>query len=119
VKSSSKSRQRLSAYPSRISNKIFARRLREIRESRGLTQAQLAAKAGLQAAAISRFEAGQGASLHNLIRLAEELNCSTDALLGLGSLVYHQARTNAQIEEMAHMTDELAARFRRFKTEVA
>ncbi len=58
-------------------------RLRENRKMRGLTQAELGAKAGIAAASVSHFETGQRApSLESLVRLADALELSTDALLG-------------------------------------
>lgn len=61
-------------------------RLRENRKMRGLTQAELGAKAGIAAASVSHFETGQRApSLESLVRLADALELSTDALLGRGS----------------------------------
>ena len=60
-------------------------RLRENRKMRGLTQAELGAKAGIAAASVSHFETGQRApSLESLVRLADALELSTDALLGRG-----------------------------------
>jgi len=50
---------------------------------RELTQAQLAEKAGLPAAAISHFETGgRKPSFENLVKLAEALSVTTDFLLG-------------------------------------
>ena len=61
----------------------FKTRLRQARESRGLTQADLAKKAGLQAAAVSHFETGQRSpSFENLRKLSDTLNVSVDYLLG-------------------------------------
>ena len=52
---------------------------------RGLTQAELGAKAGIAAASVSHFETGQRApSVESLVRLADALEISTDALLGRG-----------------------------------
>ena len=60
-------------------------RLRKNRKMRGLTQAQLGAKAGIAAASVSHFETGQRApSLESLVRLADALELSTDTLLGRG-----------------------------------
>ena len=57
--------------------------LKNLRERRGLTQAQLGARAGMGAASVSHFETGQRApSLESLVRLADALNVSVDALLG-------------------------------------
>jgi transcriptional regulator with XRE-family HTH domain len=55
----------------------------EAREMRKLTQAQLAAKAGLPAAAISHFETGgRKPSFESLVKLAEALSVTVDYLLG-------------------------------------
>ena len=61
----------------------FPECLRRNRKMRGLTQAELGAKAGIAAASVSHFETGQRApSLESLIRLADALELTTDALLG-------------------------------------
>ena len=61
----------------------FQTRLRSVREQRGHSQAELAAKAGLQPAAISHFETGQRSpSFENLKRLSDALAVSVDYLLG-------------------------------------
>lgn len=69
-----------------IGRKLFAERLREAREKlRGLTQAQLAEKAGLPTTSISHFENPEGTrkpSFDNLRRLANALEVTTDYLLG-------------------------------------
>ncbi len=57
--------------------------LRKAREARGFTQAELANRARLQAAAISHFETGQRApSFDNLRKLSDALTVSVDYLLG-------------------------------------
>ncbi len=62
---------------------IFAERLKAVRELRGLSQTQLAEKAGLPASSVSHFEAGaRKPSFDNLKRLAEALDVTTDYLLG-------------------------------------
>jgi transcriptional regulator with XRE-family HTH domain len=61
----------------------FADRLRKTREAKSLSQAELGQKAGLQASAISHFEAGRRSpSFDNLIRLADALSVTLDFLLG-------------------------------------
>ena len=61
----------------------FKDRLRKAREDKGLSQAQLAEKAGLQPSAVSHFEAGRRApSFDNLRALADALDITTDHLLG-------------------------------------
>ncbi len=68
------------------SRKVFAERLRDARERlRGLTQAQLAEKAGLPSTSISHFENTEGTrkpSFDNLRSLANALAVTTDYLLG-------------------------------------
>jgi transcriptional regulator with XRE-family HTH domain len=64
-------------------SEIFAKRLKEMREMRGLSQAELAKKTRLQPTAISHFETqGRAPSFDNLRRLADALNVSTDYLIG-------------------------------------
>ncbi len=67
--------------------------VRAFRELRGLTQADLARRAGMQAASISHFEPGQRLpSLDSLVRLADALEVSVDMLLG------RMGRTDAPID---------------------
>jgi len=64
-------------------NENFQKRLKKLRGERGLSQASLAEKSGLQPAAISHFETGQRApSFENLRKLSDALNVSVDYLLG-------------------------------------
>jgi transcriptional regulator with XRE-family HTH domain len=61
----------------------FEDRLRKARENRGLSQSELAEKAGFQPSAISHFESGRRSpSLENLKRLADALAVDIDFLLG-------------------------------------
>ena len=63
--------------------KDLPRNLRQLREMRGLTQAELGSRADMGAASVSHFETGQRIpSLESVIRLADALNVSVDALLG-------------------------------------
>jgi len=63
---------------------VFGRRLREARDRRQLTQAELAAVARVPAVMISHFETGvrPSASADNLVKLANALQVSIDYLLG-------------------------------------
>ncbi|QQB51549.1 helix-turn-helix transcriptional regulator [Delftia acidovorans] len=64
-------------------SEVFPERLRRAREYRGLNQADLAAKAGMQPSAISHFETGtRKPSFDNLRILADSLDVTTDFLLG-------------------------------------
>lgn len=67
---------------SSLNSSSFKEALRKTREDKGLSQAQLAEKTGLQPSAISHFEAGRRApSFDNLRVLADALQVSTDHLL--------------------------------------
>jgi len=67
---------------SRISQS-FADRLRATRKARGLSQADLAERTGLQPSAVSHFEMGRRVpSSSNLRKLADALSVTTDFLLG-------------------------------------
>lgn len=62
---------------------VFGDSLRKAREEKGLSQAELAEKAGLQPSAISHFESGRRSpSFDNLKRLADSLSVTVDFLLG-------------------------------------
>ena len=61
----------------------FEKRLRISREARGLSQADLAKRTGLQPAAVSHFETGhRSPSFENLRKLSDALGVSVDYLLG-------------------------------------
>ena len=63
----------------------FGKRLRELREAAGLTQEELAAKAGLTAKAVSALERGERKRPypHTVRSLGEALGLSEDERLGL------------------------------------
>lgn len=64
-------------------DKAAAKRIRAVREQKGLTQAQLAAQATITPAAICQIEAGDRMpSTPILRRIASVLNVSMDYLLG-------------------------------------
>ncbi len=66
---------------------LVAHNLKLLREARGLTQASLGGKAGIAPASISHFETGQRVpSLESLVKLADALQVSTDAVLGRESM---------------------------------
>lgn len=71
------------ARPTPRGGRIFPRRLRRMREEHGWSQADLAARAGLQQSALSHYEnATRRPSFANLRRLARALDVSTDYLVG-------------------------------------
>lgn len=60
--------------------------IRKIRESRGLRQYELADRMGVKQASVSAWESGAAMpSAANLIKLADILDCTVDALLGRSS----------------------------------
>jgi len=65
------------------SQNIFQKRLQEARNSRDLSQDELARQANLQPSAISHFETGtRKPSFDNLRKLADALEVTSDYLLG-------------------------------------
>lgn len=62
----------------------FGRRLKVVRETRGLSQSELSEKAGVPALMISHFETGTrpSASAATLVKLANALEISIDYLVG-------------------------------------
>jgi transcriptional regulator with XRE-family HTH domain len=74
----------------------FGPRLQRLRELRNLTQAELGRRAGMAAASVSHFETGQRMpSLESLVKLANALEVSADALLGRAELT---ADSGAQVD---------------------
>ena len=64
-------------------NSNFPEHLKSIRESKKLSQTDLAKKTGLKPSAISHFETGQRKpSFDNLVKLADALSVSMDYLFG-------------------------------------
>lgn len=64
--------------------KIFGERLKQAREERGMTQGQLAYRAGIERANLNRYEHARILPrIDSLILLANELDCTTDYLCGL------------------------------------
>jgi len=90
------------------SRKRFRKRLREWRQKRGLTQEELARKAGVPVVSVSHFETGHRfPNAESLRRLADALGVSTDYLLG---------RVKEPAGRDLEGTDpEVAALFRRFQ----
>ena len=57
--------------------------VKQLRESRGMTQRQLADRLNVSPAAVALWETGTNKpSMKNAVRLADILNCSIDALFG-------------------------------------
>ena len=76
--------------------------IKEIREKRGMTQAELAHAAGLvQGAIISQFENGtRHPSFETLVKLSDALKVTTDYLSGKRELGYSDILSDPKMEEM-------------------
>lgn len=82
---------------------IFKIRLKEARTLRGLSQADLAAKAGLPPASVSHFESGpRKPSFDNLKALASALDVTTDFLLGRSDTPDASAQTVGRLHRDLH-----------------
>lgn len=65
----------------------FAERLRQLRESAGLTQLELAGKINLKSSAVSKYEKGNTLpTIDTLIKLANIFAVSNDYLLGVSDI---------------------------------
>ena len=64
----------------------FAKRLRELRQEKGMTQQQIATLLNLKQQSYLRYENGTGEpSLNTLIRLTQIFGVSSDYLLGISN----------------------------------
>jgi transcriptional regulator with XRE-family HTH domain len=85
----------------------FPQRLRAARESRKLSQSELAERTGLQPSAVSHFETGQRApSFDNLKRLADALDVTTDYLLGRTA---EPAATGPNVDRLFRHAERMSA----------
>jgi transcriptional regulator with XRE-family HTH domain len=63
--------------------RTISRNIAEVREARGMSQAELGKATGLSPTVISRFETGRGApNFINLLKLANALNVTIDLIFG-------------------------------------
>lgn len=94
-------------------------RIRQLRETRGLTQAELGEKAGLPAASISHFETGiRTPGTTTLQRLADALEVTVDFLLGRSEDPLPSGpETRAIFRNLAGMTDSTLKRFAKMSEE--
>lgn len=87
-------------------------RLRGLRDSKGLSQPQLAGQAGLSQSVIAKTEAGSNTPGADVLeKLAEALECTTDYLLGRGPGFGNPAMAAAHMSldvfiARQHLTDE-------------
>lgn len=88
--------------------------LAEIRENRGLTQADLAIKAELQPSTISHFETGsRRPSWENLLRLSDALEVSVDQIMGRTTTVGKTACIQDVMGELTFADLDLVEQFTR------
>lgn len=67
-----------------IMENVFAKRLKQAREERGMLQGELADRCGMVLSAFKEYESGRVLPrVDKVIVLAQELDCSTDFLCGL------------------------------------
>lgn len=82
---------------------VFPQRLKEARDKRGFTQAELGKEAGLPSTTISHFESGsRKPSFDNLRRLTKVLGVSTDYLMGVVDI---EDATGAATRIARHLTN--------------
>jgi transcriptional regulator with XRE-family HTH domain len=87
-------------------NDTIKDRIRQLRETRRLTQLELAEKAGLPAATISHFETGiRTPGTTTLHRLAEALEVSVDYLLGREEAAPSGPEARVIFRNLTGMTD--------------
>ena len=85
----------------------FGWRLSELRRERGLTQAELAARAGVHPSQMHRYEAGTAEPTLSVLRgLATGLGVSADRLIFADEVeVLVEARLRAAIESTAYLSE--------------
>ena len=89
-------------------SRVFRQRLRRARAQRGLSQAELAVRTGLQQSALSHYESGaRRPSFTNLRRLASALDVSTDYLVGHAPKRQQDGDLTAQIARLRPADREL------------
>lgn len=88
--------------------------IREIRESRNLTQRELAERAGFQPSTISHFETGKRRpSWENLLKLSAALEVSVDQIMGQTTTVGETANLQNVLGELSFKDLDLVGRFAR------
>ncbi len=89
----------------------IAERLKLLREERGLTQTRLAELLGMAARSYNRWErGGHLPSLEMLIKTADVLHVSLDALAGREAINSAPAIRNAELQQLVQEVDELPDR---------
>lgn len=85
---------------------IFKQRLVAAREMRGISQLELARRAGIPQSSVSQFETGgRKPSFDNLRRMATTLEVSTDYLLGRVDQPHLAAEADHLYRDAKNLTD--------------
>jgi transcriptional regulator with XRE-family HTH domain len=85
---------------------IFKQRLVIAREMRGISQLELARRAGIPQSSVSQFETGmRKPSFDNLRRMATTLEVSTDYLLGRVDEPHLAAEADSLYRDAQNLTD--------------
>lgn len=95
-------------YSTPVDEKTIGKRLREIRQRRGLTQAELATQLGIDQTLVSNYERG-AARLHGALvaGFAKALHVSADELLGLKAPSAKNGTGNARLLRRLQRIEEL------------
>lgn len=81
---------------------MFSENFKILRQSRGLTQAQMADKLGISISAVSMYEKGKRKPDNNMLKkICEEFRVSTDFLLGINF------KRNAESQSVDDFIDEV------------
>lgn len=90
--------------------KMFAEALKQMREARGLTQAQICKVLNMKSQTYSAYETGNATpTMETLVRLSFILDCSIDTLLQRDNIYGDEDAQKAVIAEYAKQTEELLA----------
>lgn len=89
----------------------FGRLLRQARHDKGISQADLALKAGMSRSAVANIEAGlQTVALHQLVLIASGLGVQIgDLVVGAGSLTTAEKVVKEQRAEIAALQGRISA----------
>lgn len=95
-----------------MDNRIFAERLKESREAKNITAAELAEEVGINKATIYRYEAAEISKikLHAIKAMAECLNVNPDYLMGVTDDKHTIKEVEADITDDEKMLLELFRR---------
>jgi transcriptional regulator with XRE-family HTH domain len=100
---------RRGTYTTPIDEKTIARRLRDIRRRRGLTQTEVAKQLGIDQTLVSNYERG-AARLHGALvaGFAKTLRVSADEILGLKDSAPKNGATNGRLLRRLLRIEELS-----------